>query len=177
MKDDYSFGEVNIEAHVHSDYSSVEGIVKMGKEIWERIKGSGVDPRDEKGNEFLFASLFEEYKPFCVSYPLVMKWAVFLRSFDAKILEKFIIYCAKVKIETREDFLKVQANYPVMLQRRLNGHHANEKKLAQYKSHIINELIKEDKEFIEANKKLEAELKERDAARRQELFNVLTKGQ
>jgi hypothetical protein len=174
----FVYADIPVEAAVHSaQRATPDEIVQLGKKIWAEVGSSGVAKGDSKGNDELLERLQEKYKNFTTSFPIVLRWMVQMRQFSAAALRKYLLKHASVKLDTREAFLELQADYIVLLYRELNRH-PDEAFMKKYRASIVKQLIDEDKEFIETQKQVEKDFAQRevvlDQERRQRLFEYLT---
>ena len=176
-QDNVVFGEVDVSAKPGSGYASIEDILKIGRQIWKRIETSGVSPQDDAGNDKLLEKIQAEFNDFTATFPIIVRWAVQLRKFSGNALEKYIRLHSTADLKSREGFLKLQAEYLVMLFREENGRRLDEKAVQAYRNEIIKRLMEEDKAFQDMKAEAEKEAAEQAAAvdteRRQKLFEFL----
>ena len=173
----YSFGEVPVEAQVHSAHRATpEELVAMAKKIWGKVGKSGVAKEDDKGNDALLEQLQAEFKDFNTSFPLVLRWMVQMRQFNAEALKKYLLMHASAKLDTREGFLKLQAEYLVLLYRETHRH-PDEGFVRRYRESLVRQLLEEDKSFLKMQKQVEDDLAKQavdyDIDRRQRLYQYL----
>lgn len=180
MADDaanYVYTEIPVEATVRSaQRATPEEIVAIGKKIWERVQKSGVGKDDNPGNDALLETLQEEFKDFATSFPLVIRWMVQMRQFNAEALRKYLLMHAQAKLDTREGFLELQAEYLVLLYRETHRH-PDEAFVKRYRESLVKQLLEEDKAFLKMQKQVEEDLAQRavefDRDRRQRLYEYL----
>jgi hypothetical protein len=178
MRDEanYTYGEVQVSASVHSDRATPEQIVTLAKKIWRAVKDSKVAENDDKGNDALLEKLQAEHTDFNQSFPLVLRWMVQVRQFNAKALEKYLLKHATAKLDTREEFLQLQAEYLVLLYRETHAH-PDEGYVRRYRESLVTQLLEEDKAFLELQKQAEADLAAQaqiiDADRRKKLYEYI----
>lgn len=189
----YVFGEVNVTAgggptgeapgiqpklSTYTERASLEEIVAIAKQLWGRVKKSGISETDDAGNDKLLADLREddEFRKFATSFPLVMRWIVQARKYNLNALKSYLRKHASADLKTREAFLDLQAEYLVMVYKEEHTH-ANPKKVKLYRESIVTALRREDKEFTTMNEQVEEEMKTRskavDKIRRDELRAML----
>jgi len=159
-----------------SKNASPDELVALANDIWKKITSSGVSPGDEAGSDKLLETLQKEFGDFNASFPLVLRWMVQLRRYQPKAFRKFLLKYAAAKLNSREDFLRLQAEYPVFLYRAENKH-PPESAVNKYRELVVKQLLDEDREFLEVQKQVEKELEERqkqfDSERRRELYALL----
>jgi hypothetical protein len=173
----YEFSEVPVSASVTTaQRATPEELVAMAKKIWRAVRDSKVAKADDAGNDRLLGQLQTEYKDFATSFPLVLRWMVQTRTFKAKAFHDYLKLHAAAKITTREDFLRLQAEYVVLLWRAEHPH-PDEKVVRRYREDVSKQLIDEDKAFMEIHKRVEADLAvkagEDDRDRRRRLVEFL----
>jgi hypothetical protein len=173
----YEYAEVPVRGEISSAQQATPAeLVKLARTIWSAVKASGVRADDEAGNDSLLERLQGEYKDFNISFPLVLRWMVQMRKFNAKAFEKYLLKHAAAKLDTREAFLSLQADYLVFLYREEHKH-PNEAFIKRYRSSIIEQLLAEDKAFMEMQKQVDKDLAAKATAddhdRRQALYAYL----
>lgn len=171
------YAEIPVDAQVHSaQNASPEEIVKIAKTIWAEIRTSGVAKDDENGNDTLLETLQTKYKDFSTSFPLVLRWMVQMRKFHPEALKLYLMKHASTKLDSRESFLTLQAEYLVLLYRKTHRH-ADERFIKQYRKSVVEQLLEEDKAFADIQKEVEAEIAQKstnnDQERRQLLYKML----
>ena len=99
-----------------------------------------------------------------------------MRKFSAKAFEKYLLKHASAKLDTRQSFLELQADYLVLLYRE-EHRHPNEALVHQYRASIVDHLLEEDKVFSELQKEAEKDLAHSaacmDRDRRQRLYEFI----
>ncbi len=170
MDTNYAFGECNVE-HQEQKRATPDELIIMAKKIW-----SEVNVKTTKTNDELLNFIQDKYKDFTTSFPLVIRWMVQMKQFNVEALRKWLLKHGTAQLKTRTDFLELQADYLVLLYRETHSH-PDEKFMKNYRASIIEELLKEDKEFIEVQKQIEDEMEKSDeefnVARRKQLFEYL----
>jgi hypothetical protein len=177
--DSIVYGESNVVVNnAGAGYATPEEILKIGRGIWKQIQESGIDVRDEDGNDRLLESLQKDNRDFATSFPLVLRWAVQLRKFSGSAFEKYLRLHASSKLDSREAFIALQAEYPVFLFREENARRHDEKAAQAFRADLVKRLLEEDKTFQDMQKEAEAEAKELaagvDKERRQKLFEFIS---
>ena len=172
----YCFGEAPVEASVSSQRATPAELVAMANNIWRKVTKSGIDEKDTKGTDRLLEELQAEFKDFNTSFPLVLRWMVQLRQYKPKAFEKYLLKHSSAKLDTRKGFLELQAEYPVLLYRETHKH-PDENFVRRYREHLVQQLLDEDKVFMEMQKKVEKDLEqeaaEMDRDRRQKLYEYV----
>jgi hypothetical protein len=173
----FVFGEVPVEASVSSSqHATPAEIIKIAREIWKRVTESKVAKEDDAANDRLLEVLQTDYKDFNISFPIVLRWMVQMRKFSAKAFEKYLLKHATAKLDTREEFLELQAEYLVLLHREENRH-SDENVIRRYRASLVKQLLEEDKVFIEMQKQVETDFARQDTDndrdRRKRLFEYL----
>jgi hypothetical protein len=173
----FAFGEVPVKASVSSSQRATPAeLTEMARQIWRRVTESKVAKEDDAGNDRLLESIQGEYKDFNTSFPLVLRWMVQMRKFNAKAFEKYLMKHATAKLDTREAFLELQAEYLVLLYRE-EHRHPDENYVRQYRAAIVKQLLEEDKTFLDLQKQVEEDLARQDSAvdhdRRQRLYEYI----
>jgi len=178
MAENVVFGEAPVVSKAGTGHASLEEVLAIGRRIWKRIESSGVSPRNEAECDKLLESIQTEYQDFTTSFPLIVRWAVQLHKFSSAAFEKYLRLHATADLSSRESFLKLQAEYLVLLFREENSRHHNEKAVHAYRNEIVKRLLEEDKSFQDLRTQAEAEAAEQAAAvnsqRRQQLFEFLS---
>lgn len=177
MEAQYDFGEASVQASVTSaQRATPEELVALAAKIWGEVRNSGVLPNEEKENEALLARLQTEYKDFATSFPLVLRWMVQLRQFNKKALLAYLQKHATTRMNTREDFLRLQAEYVVLLHRHTHAH-PDEAYVRRLRESLVDQLLREDKKFAEMQKQAEEETRRAeglvDADRRERLYQYI----
>lgn len=171
----FSFGEAHVETPAAQRATPAE-ITAIARKIWRQVTSSKVARDDDAGNDRLLEEIQGSFKDFNTSFPLVLRWMVQARKFNAKAFEKYLLKHASAKLDTRQSFLELQADYLVLLYREENRH-PDESLVRRYRASIIEQLLEEDKVFIEMQKEAEA-VHARNAAcmdrdRRQRLYEFI----
>lgn len=174
---DYIFDGVDVRAEVSAAQSATpQELVALASAIWKEVKASGVDPADDEGNDALLKKLQDQHRDFGQSFPLVLRWMVQVRSYHPRAFEKYLLKHAGLRLDSREDFLRLQAEYLVCLFREKTAH-ADERAVKQYRDNIVRTLLAEDKEFMRVSKEVEEEMEARaravDLERRRLIYEAL----
>lgn len=142
----------------YSQRSTPADLIKLGATIWRRVVDSKISPQDEAANDKLLENLQAEFRDFSTSFPLVLRWMVQMRRFSSKSFERFLLKHASVDLKSRESFLRLQAEYLVLLYQEDNPH-VSTKKVEKYRESVVKHLIDEDKAFVEIQKQVDEDFK------------------
>lgn len=154
----YVFSEVPVRAEVtNSGHATIEELIDMGRRIWHEVLESKVAKTDDKGNDALLTRLQSEFKDFNESFPIVMRWMVQMREFNTHALGLYLRKHASTKLDSREAFLTLQAEYLVLLYRETHRH-PDEAFMNRYRDSIVKNLLDEDKAFVEMTAQVEKEM-------------------
>lgn len=170
--------EVNFEysesvggASITGKSASVEELVSMAKEIWSEVIKTNPEHCDR-----LLGEMQKRYSDFNISFPLVLRWMVQMRSFSPKAFETFLRKYKDADLSSREKFLELQAEYIVILYKQLHPHY-DERAVKEYRKNLVKQLLDEDKEFIKVQKEVEEEMSKleesNDAERRRRLYEFI----
>ena len=173
----YIFDGVDVHANVSAAQSATpQELVALASSIWKEVKASGVGPADEEGNDALLRELQDRHRDFGQSFPLVLRWMVQVRSYHPRAFEKYLAKHAGLRLGSREEFLRLQAEYLVCLFREKTAH-ADERAVKQYRESVVQALMAEDKEFMRVSEAVEAEMaaqaRDVDRERRRALYEAL----
>lgn len=176
---DYVFDDVPVQASAGiatSQRATPDELVEMASKIWGEVRASGVAADDDPGNEALLKRLQEAHKDFGQSFPLVLRWMVQLRLFSPRALRKYLLKHASARLDTREEFLRLQAEYLVILHKEAHPH-ADESRVKRYRDGVVEALLREDREFMEITRQVEEDMAKTAAAvsaeRRQKIYSAL----
>jgi hypothetical protein len=173
----YAFGEVPVSARVSSEASATpDELVKIANGIWRQIKKSNIDANNEPENDALLERLQTEHKAFATSFPIALRWMVQLRSYKANAFRRYLLKHAAATLKTREDFLRLQAEYLVCLFQENSKNHPSPKQVGEYREGIVKQLLAEDELYREMVEEVDADIqrlsKENDAERRAALYKL-----
>ena len=150
-----------------------EKILNIAKDIWREVCAA---PDNERANSALLERLQAEQRDFATSFPLVLRWMVQMRQYDRATFHEYLLKHAGAKFDTREDFLRFQGEYLVMLYKRSQAH-ADERKVREYRAMVCDNLLKEDAEFTKIQAEVAEEIKreasDASADRRRALYEAL----
>jgi hypothetical protein len=171
---DYSFGEVPVQTAGSTPRKTPAEVIAIANQIWKRVTSSGINKKDTAGADRLLETIQAEFKDFNASFPLVLRWMIQMQKYNSKAFEKYLLMHSSAKLDTREAFLELQAEYLVLLYR-AEHHHPDENFVRRYRKSIVQQLLEEDKMFIEMQKQVEKDLEKEgiaiDRDRRQRLYD------
>jgi hypothetical protein len=167
-------GRSLIDTEIQTNRSTPEEIIAIANQIWKKVQSTEAS---EAASDKLLEEIQEEFKDFNTSFPLVVRWMVQLRKYRVKAFKKYLInHVAKADLSTKEKFLELQAEYPVLVAKEENPRR-DSNFIREYRASIVKQLLEEDKLFMEMQKKVEEDF-EKDAEkydqeRRQKLYSYL----
>ena len=144
---------------VTGENKSAEDIVTIASEIWSRVRVSEIDRGDNGAIDSLLKELSADYRDFASMFPLVMRIMVQMADYDPKVFHRYIKLHVKPSYENREEFLRVKAEYAVMLFRKKDKNTAHARR---YREKVIKSLEKDDRVFKEANDEAETAVEQSD---------------
>ena len=157
-------------------YASPQELQDMAQQIWKKIKNSPISAQTQDEEEKILREYQSEFADFNQSFPIVLRWMVQVRKFSSRAFGKYLTKHANTDLNSREEFLKLQAEYLVLLYREEHPH-ADELFVKNYRSSLIQQLLDEDKLFIEISKEVEKDMelknKEFDEDRRRRLIEII----
>ena len=163
--DNYIYNEFAVSSGVTTPHSTLEDIINIGNMIWNEVK----DIKEPKKLEIIQT----KYGDFNNSFPLVLRWMVEMKKYNENVFKKYLMKHSTAKLDTRESFLRLQAEYLVLMFRSENKR-CEHKKINDYREFVVKMLLDEDKEFMEIQKEVEEEMektkKENDIERRKQLY-------
>jgi len=177
----FVYDEVPVSAKVHSTGAATpEELVRMAGKIWKEVKAERISLNDHRRLDEQLARLQKEYRDFATSFPVVLRWQVQMRKYNSVAFKRYLVKHASVELKTKEDFLRLQAEYLVHMFREENPHSGNHL-VRRYRDNIVKQLLDEDKQFEQVQKQVDLEVAEMDKAndteRRTQLYNLLRQRQ
>jgi hypothetical protein len=170
----YAYGEAPVEVSTSSNYASPAEILTIANKIWKIVQET--KPISDAESDALLEKLQAEYKDFNTGFPLALRWMVQMKKYKPRAFEKYLTKYAATKLDSREAFLEIQAEYLIFLYREEHSH-PDESYIREYRKNIVKQLLDEDKAFIEINKQVEEDIAKKDAEydqdRRQKLYEFL----
>ena len=150
-----------------------EEIIKIAAEIWREVRAQ---PDTESANAALLERLQTSQQNFVASFPLVLRWMVQMRQYEPSVFHAYLLKHSGAKFDTREDFLKFQGEYLVMMYKHAQVH-ADERKVREYRTFVCESLLREDAEFAkiqeEVTEIVKREAADLDAERRRAIYELL----
>jgi hypothetical protein len=136
-------------AKIHNERNvTKEEILDEADKVWKRSRERNVNIKDLDEVEEFMSELRKEFKEFCTSYPIVLRYMVQFESYKRKALEKYLNKIEKKPWKSESEYLESQADYVVILYKemhpRWNSTHVN-----NLRRNIINMLENESKVFKE----------------------------
>ena len=167
---------VNVQSSFQNNSAPIEDIIAIAKQIWKKVTIKKAETEAE--TDKLLNEIQDEFKEFFQSFPLVLRWMVQLKQFKLSVFKKYLHKVSITAVSNREEYLDLQAEYLVMLYKSLNSH-IEEHKIQNYRKHIIDSLLEEDKMFKEIQKEVENQMKkeenELNEERKKLIYSMLMK--
>jgi hypothetical protein len=165
------------ESHVFSETVAhcaqslpLHDLISLANVIWNEVRT--VNITDEDKLEDYYNQVHSKYKDFGSSFPIVLRWMVQIKKYSEKAFRKFLIKYSSAKIESKKDFLILQADYVVYIYKE-NKHH-DRKNVEAYREFIIKQLLDEEAEMARIGEEYKQALKKMDEEKRLELYKELT---
>lgn len=161
---------------------SSEQLITLANTIWQDVKTELKKVKsDTEDNEVeidkLYVTMFDKYKDFGTSFPVILRWMVQMKRYSERAFKKFIVKYSTYDIKSKKDFLILQADYVVYLYEETNHYTKNE--VNKYRNFIIKQLLDEDSVFEQIHKDVEQEeLKNKEKKSnecREKLYSFLLK--
>jgi hypothetical protein len=182
MEKNTIYNEVRIKSSVDTILSpedkkiKIEELVSVASKIWKRI--IEINLKKEYPDGMKLGVIQNEYREFFLSFPLVVRWMVEAQQFKINAFKIYLNIFLDTKIESKEDFLKLQGKYIVILYKELNPHLKDEE-ILEYEKQISGLLLSEDEAFKELEKEAVEEVKKENEkatkAKKEELYNQILK--
>lgn len=154
---------------VKSNSATPEELVSMASEIWRKVRN---EISQEKNQNDVMAIIYNEYKDFYNTFPIVVRWMINFNQYSSKVFKSFLDVYKNTKINERNDFLELQSLYLMKLHEHYNPH-LDKTSVYAYKKQIFDALIAEDKEFKELVNKTKEEIDTENEESRQNKINSL----
>ena len=169
-------GAPDIDANVSQSNSTPETITGIAINIWKDIENSKILADDDENTDKLLKTLQQKYKDFAMTYPIILRFMVQMRIFNASVFKKFIIKHASKTSKTEEDFANNQIEYAIQMFK-FNHPHYNNNELMKDRTYLTDLLDKERQEFNkikeEIRLEMEKEEKKTNDKTKQELYLYL----
>lgn len=147
----------------------LDDLIRLANSIWNEVRS--VHITDENELESYYLHVHSKYKDFGSSFPIVLRWMVQLKKYSEKAFRKFLIKYSSSKIESKKDFLILQADYIVYIYKE-NKHH-DKKNIEAYREFIIKQLLDEESEMKQIEEEYKKELEKASYEKRRDLYNEL----
>jgi ElaB/YqjD/DUF883 family membrane-anchored ribosome-binding protein len=103
-------------ARIHNEKNvTKEEILQSADGVWQVCRERKVDLTDNEAVDELMADLRRQYKDFCTSYPIVMRYQAQFFAYKRKTFEKYLNKIEKHPWKDEEGYLESQTDYVVML--------------------------------------------------------------
>ena len=184
MEKNTVYSEVNIKSPIDESPSlspedkekKVQELLSTASRIWKRI--IEINLKKEYPEGMKLGVIQNEYREFFLSFPLVVRWMVEAQQFKINAFKMYLNIFLDSKIESKEDFLKLQGKYIVILYKELNPHLKDEE-ILEYEKQISGLLLSEDEAFKELENEAVEEVKKENEkatkAKKEELYNQILK--
>jgi hypothetical protein len=174
------YGELDVRSKVNLSKEEkdkkINELITLAKKIWKRI--IEINLKKEYPQEMLLNVMQVEYNDFFLSFPLVLRWMVEVNQFKITAFKRYLEIFLDSEIQTKEDFLKLQGKYLVILYKELNPSFSEEK-ILRYEEEINSLLVLEDETFKQMEKEALEEIKEESKKasdeKKEQLYNMLLK--
>ncbi len=145
------------------------------RSFYKNVKPSDIT---NKMCEELHKRIIEEHKDFSKVYPMIIRVMVYDRFFNENVVRKYFKYVSNHVWKNREEFLEVQGEYMVYVER-FRHPRKSQKDIWKYRDYIVDTLKKEDKEFEtitkSVTKEMEKEIEKGKELTKQKLIEALEK--
>jgi hypothetical protein len=152
----------------YSNSLPINDILELADIIWKDIKKL---PNNDNSNDSTYQMIFDKYKDFGYSFPLILRWMVQLKKYSSKSFKKFLLKYSTANIESKKDFLILQAEYLVYLYKEDNKYDKNQVNL--YREFIIKQLLEEDVILQELELELKKEEEINSENKRKKLYEYV----
>jgi hypothetical protein len=172
------YGEVQVDTSgVTQSRAAPEDIVAIANRAWKHVQAArAVRGELKKPDAVLLKEVQDEFRDLSQSFPLVVRWMVERGEYNSKAFLRYLKLHGGAPLKEREDFLVLQGEYLVQLAR-AKFPRSPPAFFARYRTQIREDLLKEDKLFMETTKEVEAEILKKqeaaDAERKASLHRVL----
>lgn len=162
---------------VHQKYKTPLEITTEALEILGDVRARTVPKDDQRGRDQIYTELGVKHSDFATTFPIVLRWIVHNEQFNKKAFLRLLAKIAKRTAKDRHEFILRQADYVADVWRGIHPR-ADEGAAARYRKMMRDTYIRLDKEFVEAESKLEEEKAkfeaEQAAQRRRELQDLIS---
>jgi hypothetical protein len=160
------YGEVQVDTSgVTQSRAAPEDIVAIANRAWKHVRTARAVRGDQrKSDALLLKEVQDEFRDLSQSFPLVVRWMVERGEYNSKAFLRYLKHHGGAPLKEREDFLRLQGEYLVQLAR-AKYPRSPPAFFARYRTQVQEDLLKEDKDFMETTKEVEADiLKKQEAA-------------
>jgi hypothetical protein len=157
------------------DRKTPDELLEIAVEIWTKVKEEDIPTDSEKECETLYKELLFEYRDFMSTFPLVVKWMVFMRKFRKSSFKKFIEYNIRHPVKSEEDFTNNQAEYAVLIFEADNREHRSftYQDVYAYRAQT-RKMLKEEFDMLKhAGEQADEEIKVKEAQNKKQLIQDL----
>lgn len=157
------------ETKVNTQYSQslqIDELIKLANVIWTDVKSN-----KKQNTEEMFDVVFNKYREFGSSFPIILRWMVEMDKFSDRAFKKFLYKYSNTDITNKKDFLIVQAEYLVYLYEETKHYDKNQVNL--YREFIIKQLLEEDKLLSQMEEETKKELEKLKEEKRKELYEYV----
>lgn len=164
---EYIYTETEIKPSVkYAKSLPISDLITLGTKIWNEVRL--IDSSEEN-----YYNTYNKYQEFGSSFPLILRWMVQMHRYSEKAFKKFLIKYSTATIETKKDFLILQADYIVYLYEENN--HYDKKHVNTYRDYIIKVLLEEEEELKTIQSEVKEELSNIDNEQRKLLYEYIIK--
>jgi hypothetical protein len=142
--------DVDVDVKINNEFVSIDFVVNKGVDVWNFIEQEKKNNVDEKK---ILEKVIQCYRPFISSYPVVVR-LMLSGEYSTRAFKKFLIKCGRMEIKSREQFLRMQIEY-IIIMYKINNPHPDEKFIKNYRSELISNILNDDKEFMKLNEMAE----------------------
>ena len=172
---EYIFTESSVDQSYEHNLP-IDKVIELGSDIYNKVKiGLNKLNNDNTKIDEFYHMIFNEHKYFASSFPIVLRWMVYMNKFSTKAFKKYLIKYSSSNINNKRDFLELQAEYLVFLFK--EEKHYTPQQISSYRNSIINQLLNEEETFLKIQQEIELETKEKEKQKeldnRNNLYNYI----
>lgn len=170
----YVFTETEVKPTVNYAKSlPLDDLLELGNKIWSEVRHNP-DIKDEKKAEEIYYTIYNKYRDFGSSFPLILRWMVQMKKYSPKAFKKFLRKYSTANITSKKEFLILQADYIVYLFE--EGKHYDKKHVNAYREFIIKQLLDEEEQMKKIDEEMKKELAILDDEKRKRLYEFIKYG-
>lgn len=167
----FVFSETEVKPSVNYAKSlPLDDLITLGNKIWKEVKNNP-DIKNDKKAEEIYYTVYNKYRDFGSSFPLILRWMVQMHRYSEKAFRKFLMKYSTASLSSKKDFLILQADYIVYLYE--ENKHYDKKNVNAYRDFIIKQLLEEEEEIKHIQQELTTELAVIDDEKRQRLYDYI----